>query len=199
MVKEKRYPINFKDFEQYLKGLGNSIKNLRTNDAFIMLHGYIESVLEELISNRLVSSSKDLPIPKYSFHHKVELAHRIGLITKEFRNNLHTTGDIRNAYSHWIFEKKSDKIEIKIQMEKIDDLINKFLQRAESHLLLKKYQHIRKDYYISLPQGDVLIIMAAMLYELLFRKKIVKLSESLKERVIMGSPMKKLFPVDYIQ
>jgi hypothetical protein len=127
----------------------------------ILSAAMLDQSLAELLKKYLVpiATSKDTFIeepsgPIYSFSARIDLAHRVGLITTRFCRDLHKIRDIRNDFAH-------DVTGCSFKNPSVCDKVNAIVHSQE---FVKKY-----PYRGTLPEGtrgDFQLIVSWMLWRL---------------------------------
>ncbi len=156
--------------EACLKSIGKKFLLDSINETIIVMFAALEGLLKDMIRIRLVPvKDKELPFPKYSFRYAVNCAHRIGIISNQFRDDLHIIGDIRDKYAHMESCHSDTNLGWATDTVGLTKQIKRLLNRPHIIVFLKHFSKIQKELYNKEQERKVLMIMAAMFYELNLR------------------------------
>lgn len=182
MSKTRKKQENFKKFRE---------KNYKYWDDFLMTELSAESdrgavilasslfdiALKAKIKAFLVSIENvnddifdDANSPLGTFSSKINMAYRLGIISKELKSDLNTIREIRNSFAHNIDECSFEDKEVIGYLNKL---------KATSNYI-ERFKGIRNDCYPPGNKGDF-IMLATMLISTLKNEEISQLEESTKE------------------
>lgn len=131
--------------------------------AVILTASLFDNSLAQLISVSLVaspSSTDDLldgaNAPISTFSARINLAYRLGLISRKFCRDLHLIRSIRNSFAHNIHGCSFDESSVK----------SRVLELAKSSGLIERNPQFRKESFPPGTRGDFLISASWMLWSL---------------------------------
>lgn len=89
-------------FEVFLPFFSNLLKPYKNDPPtyIIIVYGWIEAQLTKLLIDYFVDSKEGEPVEKYQSWQKIDIAHKLGIISDDCLRDLTTVKTIRNRYAH---------------------------------------------------------------------------------------------------
>ncbi len=131
--------------------------------AVILTTSIFEQVLESLIKHLLIpcpTSNDSLfegpTAPLSTFNAKIDMCHRLGLISARFARDLHLIRKIRNKFAHNVLRCNFDDCSVK---SLVDELV-----KSSHHVLKRRPRQIKEKVYGKGVRGDFCTVTSWMLY-----------------------------------
>lgn len=153
------FPFFSKFLEQYRKDAPTYV---------IIVYGWIEAQLTKLLIDYFVDSSKGEPVEKYHSAEKIDIAHKLGIISDDCLRDLKAVKTIRNRYAHCKVTINNDTVMFHHNEDSVKALATNLVRQFK--IFLDKY----KEYRPSFPNGkigEVAMITVAIFIELCFSKR----------------------------
>lgn len=164
--------MNEKDyFKHFLPFFSQSLKRYKDDPStcVIIVYAWIEAQLTKLLSDRFVDSDKGESLEKYQSWEKIDIAHKLGIISDDCLRDLITVRTIRNRCAHCklTIDKDIGRVQFHWNKDSVDNLAANIIKYFQK--FIEKY----KEYRPLFPDGEigeVVMVMVAMLTELIVSK-----------------------------
>lgn len=142
---------------EHIRTVSNEFENATDRAVAVVAGAFLEELLEDLLKTFFVKDEKSNKKvfegygPLATFNSKIEISYRLGLITKNERNKLHTIRSIRNDFAHTVGDLSfsnqsiSDKCQnISVPIELVVPDIIPLSQKGEKPEIPKIKKHLER-------------------------------------------------------